>query len=45
MGDVLGHGLGQPVVSEDIVQKISHFYVFQHQIYKAQRSTHNKPQE
>jgi hypothetical protein len=36
MGDVLGHGLGQPVAREDEVQKISPFYVFQHQVYKKQ---------
>ena len=47
MGDVLGHGLGQPVVREYIVQKISPFYVFQYQVYEKQpcQSTRNTPQK
>ena len=39
--------LGQPGVREDVVQKISLFYVFQYQVYKKQpcQSTRYTPQK
>ena len=34
--DMLGHALGQPIVSEYDIQEITTFYIFQHEVYKSQ---------
>ncbi len=38
IGDMLGHALGQPIVSEDEIQEIrvTAFYIFQNEVYKFQ---------
>ncbi len=33
---MLGHALGQPIVSEYEIQEITAFYVFQNEVYKSQ---------